>query len=156
MTIRPATIEDISFIKQHLIDSWVEHAKHEPDLLDIEAMKKSSVEEYYEAALKSSDCYVLVAEVDGKIAGTVRADVEEISKFFKNNTILYIDDVCVAPEFRRQGIAEALLAEVEQIAQKRGIHRLQGRVYTFNKPIQQLLRKAGLRAPYATWDKVLK
>lgn len=156
MKIRSATLEDIGFIKQHLTDSWVEHAKHEPDLLEEESMKIADVEGYYRAALRSPDSFVFVAEVDGHIAGTIRADIQDIPKFFKHNKILYIDDVCVAPEYRKAGVAKALLLEVEALAKKRKIRRLQARVYAFNTPAQKLFEKAGYRAPHATWDKLLK
>lgn len=156
MKIRPATINDITFIKQCLIDSWVEHAKNEPDLLDEERMRQANIEQYYRDSLQSDKSFVLIAEVDGNVAGTIRADIQNIPGFFKHNTILYIDDVCVAPEYRQHGVAQELLQAVEAIAKQHNIRRLQGRVYEFNKSAQRLFQKMGYRAPHATWDKVLK
>jgi len=156
VTIRRGTAEDIPAIKVCLIDSWVEHARHEPNLLDEERMRASNVEAYYEAALSDPNAHVLVAERDGQFAGFIRADVQEIPNFFKHNRILFLDDVCVVPEYRHQGIARSLLQEIESVARELSIQRLQGRVYAFNTPAQHLLREMGYTSPHATWDKVLE
>lgn len=156
MKIRKGNLKDILHIKRCLVDSWVEHAKQVPDLLDENRMRNSDVEAYYEKCLKSNNCLVLIAEVDGKFSGFQRADVQEISKFFKHSKILYLDDVYVLPEFRKMGIARALVLEVEKIARKRGIKRLQSRIYTFNKPAQNLLKSLGYTMPHSTWDKTLE
>lgn len=47
IAVREGTREDLPFIKSALIDSWVEHAKNEPDLLDEERMKQSDIKSYY-------------------------------------------------------------------------------------------------------------
>ncbi len=156
LNIRRGTPEDIPRIKQSLIDSWIEHAKNEPELLDEERMKASNVEGYYKAAFDNPNCHILVAEQDGNFAGFIRADIQEIHNFFKHNRILYLDDVYVLPEYRKRGVARFLLTEVETIAREAGIRRLQGRVYTFNKPIQSLLRELGYHSPHAIWDKALE
>jgi hypothetical protein len=43
VTIQAACPEDVSKIKECLIDSWVEHAKAEPGLLDEQRMRESKV-----------------------------------------------------------------------------------------------------------------
>lgn len=154
--IRKGTPKDIPQIEACLIDSWVEHAIHEPELLDKERMEKSDIDGYYKKAFENSKTsFVIVAEVDGKFVGFQRADIQEIPAFFKDNRILYLDDLCVLPEFRRMGIATLLIKEAEKIANQNKIKRLQGRVYTFNKPVQKLLTGLGYRSPHATWDKVI-
>lgn len=153
--IRRGKQEDILAIRPYLMDSWVTHARHEPKLLDEKRMRKSDIAGYYKAALKNKDCNFLVAEVNGEIAGFIRADVQKIASFFKDNEILYIDDVYVVKKFRRCGIARSLIFVVENIAKRKNIKRLQARVYTFNKPMQKLLGSMGYSAPHATWDKVL-
>jgi len=155
INIRQGTPEDIPQIKACLIDSWVEHARNEPELLDEERMRASDVEGYYRAAFDNPNSHILVAERDGHFAGFIRADVQEIPNFFRHNRILYLDDVCVLPDDRKQGVARSLLQEVEKVAKEAGIQRLQGRIYTFNKPMQSLLLELGYSSPHATWDKVL-
>lgn len=143
-------------IKECLIASWVEHAKEEPELLDEERMRNSKVEEYYFPAIQSVDSIILVAECDDVFAGFIRANIESISSFFKKNKILFIDDVCVVSKFRKIGVAQKLLVEIEARAKAKNIHRLQGRVYAFNEAGQRLFSKMGYRSPHATWDKLLE
>lgn len=156
VTIRGAKPEDIPMIKKCLIDSWVEHAKAVPELLDGERMRASKVEEYYQKCFDEPDkCFVFIAESESRFAGFIRADIQEIPSFFKYPTIMYMDDTYVLPEYRRKGIAKSLIQKVEDLARDKGIKRLQGRVYTFNKPTQKLLESMGYTSPHATWDKVL-
>jgi len=157
VTIRKGQPKDIPLIKQCLIDSWVEHAKQEPGLLDEERMKASDVEGYYRECFDEPDKHFLfVAEADGKFAGFIRADIKEIPPFFKHPKILYLDDTYVLPEFRRKGIARSLLQRAEELAKEKGIKRLQARVYSFNVEIQKLLESMGYHTPHATWDKAIE
>lgn len=154
--IRKGTIKDIPKIKECLIDSWINHAKNVPHLLDEERMKKSDIEGYYKKALlNSKNSFILIAEIDGEFAGFQRADIQEIPDFFKNNKILYLDDGYVLPKYRRKGVSTFLIREVEKIAKRNKIKRLQARVYSFNKPIQKLLTELGWSIPHSTWDKVI-
>jgi len=154
--IRKGIIKDILKIKECLIASWVDHARHVPELLDEERMKESDIEGYYKEAFENSkNSFVIVAEVDGKFAGFQRADIQKIPDFFKHSKILYLDDAYVLSKFRKKGIATLLIKEAEKIAKKNKIKSLQGRVYTYNKPIQNLLTKLGYTFPYSTWNKVI-
>jgi len=148
--IRRGNEKDILVIKPYLIESWVMHARHEPKLLDEKRMRESDIEKYYKDALKNKNSSFLIAEVNGEIAGFIRADVQKIPSFFKENKILYIDDVYVARKFRRRGIARSLVFVVENMAKRKNIKRLQARVYTFNKPMQNLLKSMGYTLPHAT------
>ena len=154
VNIREATSKDIPTIKECLIDSWTTHAKNVPDLLDEGRMRNSKVEEYYKKALKKPDAsFIFIAEVEGEFAGFIRADVQEIASFFKYPRILFIDDVYVLEKFRRKGVANLLIKNVEKIAKEKGIKRIQARVYSFNEPTKKLLESSGYSSPYATWDK---
>lgn len=154
--IRPGRRDDIAQIKQCLVDSWVDHAKKEPDLLDEERMRNSNIEKYYQKCFENDQCHVLVAESDGQFAGFIRGDVQEIPNFFKDNKILYLDDTYVLPQYRRQNIARTLIQEMENLAKQKGIRRIQSRVYTYNKPVQSLLNSMNYNMPHSTWDKILK
>lgn len=118
-------------------------------------MKQSDVENYYSKAFKSKDSIVLVAEVDGQRAGFIRANIKQIPDFFKHNKILYLDDTYVVDEFRRRGVARTLTQKIEEIAKRRGIKRIQSRIYAYNLPMQTLRKSMGYHSPHATWDKLL-
>lgn len=155
ITIRKGDLEDIENIKKCLIVSWVNHAKKSPSLMSVERMKKSDIDGYYKKAFSNPNSYTLVAEVDNNFAGFIRADIKEIELFFKDNKIIYLDDTFVLPKYRKMGIAKKLLNEVEEIAKKKKIKRLQARVYTFNKITQKMLKKLNFTMPYSTWDKII-
>jgi ribosomal protein S18 acetylase RimI-like enzyme len=104
-------------------------------------------ESYYKNALRDKNCSFLVAEVDGQIAGFIRADIQRAAGFSRDNKILYINDLYVVKAFRRQGIAQALVTEAEKIAKAKHIKRVQTKLYTFNKPMRDLLRSMGYTVP---------
>lgn len=153
--VRSATVEDIPAIKKLLLDSWMEHARHEPTLLDEDRMRQSDVEAYYNKALENTDVFVFVAENNNRVIGVVRGDIQTIPSFFRHNRILFLDDIAVDANFRHRGVAHALAAQLEGVAKQHNIHRLQGRVYTFNIPAQKFLQKLGFTMPHSTWDKVI-
>ncbi len=156
IVIRKAVPEDLPAIKAGLIDSWTEHARKEPDLLDEEDMRNVNVESYYKDAFESDESIILVAEDGNNFAGIIRADISEIPHFYKHNKILYLDDVYVSPKYRGHGIVGKLISEVETFAKERGINRIQARVYTYNSAMQKALTRAGYHAPHSTWDKVIQ
>lgn len=55
----------------------------------------------------------------------------------------YITNVCVAPEFRRRGAAEALLAEMRRRAEAMGLSFLTLEVRVSNAPARALYEKLG-------------
>lgn len=156
MVIRKATLEDIPFIKECLIDSWVEHARNNPSLMIEARMRQSKVEEYYSYVINNDKGYVLIAETDDKKVGLIRAYETKLADFFKDPQILYVDDVYVLKEYRRQGIARVLYMEIEKLAKEKGIKRIDGRIYTYNKPMQKLLENMNYHMPYSTWVKILE
>ena len=155
MAIRRASLNDITFIKECLIDSWVEHAKNHPELMTEERMRNSKVEDYYSDAIKNNKGFTFIVETEGKKTGLVRVYQDKVANFFKDPDILYIDDIYVVKKFRRKGVAKLLLKEVEKIAKQLGIKRIDARVYTFNKPTQKLLESMGFKPPHSTWTKII-
>ncbi|MCX7121633.1 MAG: GNAT family N-acetyltransferase [Gammaproteobacteria bacterium] len=67
---------------------------------------------------------LLVVKVDNKFSGYVTIKWNsEYSKFNEQN-IPEISDLNVLPEYRKQGIATALIKECEIIAKNKGIHEI--------------------------------
>ncbi|QSJ18705.1 GNAT family N-acetyltransferase [Nostoc sp. UHCC 0702] len=56
---------------------------------------------------------------------------------------IYLEDVFVLPEYRRQGIGKALLKKVAQIAVERNCGRLEWSVLDWNEPAQAFYRSMG-------------
>lgn len=89
--------------------------------------------------------YVGVATVSGDVAGYVLA--REVARprnlFSEAFHILEIDQLCVAPAFRRRGLASALLDHLRRVAMGRGASQLTVGLWFFNDAAHALYRKHG-------------
>jgi GNAT superfamily N-acetyltransferase len=56
---------------------------------------------------------------------------------------IYLEDLFVLPEYRRQGIGKALLSKLAQIAVERNCGRLEWSVLDWNEPAQKFYRSMG-------------
>lgn len=73
----------------------------------------------------------IVAEIDGKLCGL--ALFFHTYSTFLTQPGLYLEDVFVQPEYRRQGIGKALMTQVAKIAHDRGCGRLEWSVLDWNQ-----------------------
>ena len=83
----------------------------------------------------------IVADSMGKIVG--------FALFFHNYSTfltkpgIYLEDLFVLPDYRRQGIGKALLVKLAQIALERNCGRLEWSVLDWNEPAQKFYRTMG-------------
>jgi GNAT superfamily N-acetyltransferase len=83
----------------------------------------------------------ILAEFEGKAVG--------FALFFHNYSTfltkpgIYLEDIFVLPEYRRQGIGKALLSKVAQIAIERDCGRLEWSVLDWNVSAQAFYRNMG-------------
>ena len=83
----------------------------------------------------------IIAEIDGQAVG--------FAIFFHNYSTfltkpgIYLEDIFVLPEYRRQGIGKALLTKVAQIAVERDCGRLEWSVLDWNVSAQEFYRNLG-------------
>ena len=91
---------------------------------------------------------VLVAEVEGAVAG--------FALFFHNYSTflgrpgIYLEDLFVRPEYRRQGIGTAFFRRLAQIAVERGCGRFEWAVLNWNEPALKFYRSLGA-VPMSDW-----
>lgn len=118
-------------------------------------------ENLLESLAARSDALSLIAYVDGVPAGL--ANCFEGFSTFACKPILNIHDIAVLTEYRRKGVAQALLAEIEVQARQRGCCKLTLEVLEGNKTAQQVYVTFGFGA-YALdpevgaaffWQKIL-
>ncbi|MFN3805648.1 GNAT family N-acetyltransferase [Asticcacaulis sp.] len=83
----------------------------------------------------------LLAFADGQPAGLLNAFAGFST--FAARPLLNIHDVVVAPAFRGQGLARALMAEAETVARERGCVKLTLEVLEGNATAQRLYRSLG-------------
>ena len=83
----------------------------------------------------------ILAELEGKAVG--------FALFFHNYSTfltkpgIYLEDIFVSPEYRRQGIGKALLTRVAQIAVERDCGRVEWSVLDWNVSAQTFYRNMG-------------
>lgn len=91
--------------------------------------------------LKKEGFFVYAALIEKKFVGWIHSIyVPKIGKW--TTGIMYIDELWVSSDFRRKGIATALIKKVIEIKDELGIDCI--RVYTDNKAAKNLYEKCGL------------
>jgi GNAT superfamily N-acetyltransferase len=132
--VRPATIEDISVLFQ-LIQALAESEKLSHEVTgNAETLKQH---------LFGSPSYAeaILAEIEGKAVG--------FALFFNNYSTfltqpgMYLEDLFVLPEYRRQGMGKALITYLAELAVSRGYGRLEWSVLEWNQPAINLYQKIG-------------
>ena len=116
MTIRAATNADISALLQLLELLFALEADFSFD----ETKARRGLEMMLENAEIRT---VLVAEIDGKVAGMCSAQLLVSTAMGAHSA--WIEDVVLKPEFRGRGLMAQLLGELEKWAVSRGAARLQ-------------------------------
>jgi aminoglycoside 3-N-acetyltransferase I len=105
----------------------------------------------YLTRLLASDTFIAVAalaadQMVGGLAGYV------LPKFEQERSEFYIYDLAVAEQFRRQGIATALINTIRRIAQQRGIHVIYVQADYGDDPAVALYTKLGAREDVMHYD----
>jgi GNAT superfamily N-acetyltransferase len=83
----------------------------------------------------------VIAEWDGQVAGY--AVFFEFYSTFQGRAGLFLDDLYVRPQFRKQGIGKALLAHVAGIAWREEYFCMRWEVLDWNTPAIEFYRKMG-------------
>jgi GNAT superfamily N-acetyltransferase len=97
----------------------------------------------FEHIINSNDLgVVLVAENKGKLVGYAYACYEWRAEFAGET--MDIVALFVNPQWRSKGVGRNLIAELLQIARRRGIHRVTAEVHPGNSAIERTLESSGL------------
>jgi aminoglycoside 3-N-acetyltransferase I len=105
----------------------------------------------YLARLLGNDTFlVLVALVEGQVVGGLTA--YELRKYEQERTEIYIYDLAVAEPHRRQGIATALIRELQRIGARRGAYVIFVQADHGDDPAITLYSKLGIREDVLHFD----
>jgi GNAT superfamily N-acetyltransferase len=85
--------------------------------------------------------YCLIAEFDGTPAGC--ALWHRSFSSFRGREVMYLEDVSVLPEFRRRGIARALMRAVAKEAVERGVPSVAWMMMDWNDGARKLYGEIG-------------
>ena len=105
----------------------------------------------YLQQLLGSDAFIALAAVqNGEVVGGLAA--YELKKFEQPRSEMYIYDLAVAEGFRRQGIATALIHELQRIAAARGAYVIFVQADYGDDPAIALYAKLGAREDVLHFD----
>ena len=103
------------------------------------------------ARLLADDKFIaLVARLDGQMAGALAG--YELVKFEAERSEIYIYDLAVREEFRRRGVATALIEHLKAIARDKGAWVLFVQADPPDKPAVALYDKLGAREEVLHFD----
>lgn len=146
MKIRTATVSDVPglvALNQSVQDM---HAKAFPERFRRDTPKEI-VEQAFGAMIQAPSSYWLVAVEDQPIAFLNSEFRErEESWCLVPHRLCYLAGIVVAPQFRRRGIARALLDELNKEAVARGVTSIELDVWTFNEQAKLAFTSLGFRS----------
>ncbi|MFA5025207.1 MAG: GNAT family N-acetyltransferase [Candidatus Shapirobacteria bacterium] len=157
MFIRKGTINDIPKIRDFLLDSWINHSNNESQFINPKTFENTNLKNYLKNCFNHSyKSYLFIAEDKEEIIGLIKLNVEMIESFYYQNRILYIDDIYVSKNYRKQGVAKKLIESAEKIAKKRSLKWLKAKIYQFNEAAQNTFTSSGFKPLYSEYFKILK
>ncbi len=118
---------------------------------DVETYTASPPSDAYLQRLLSSDDFIaLVAMKNGSVVGGIAA--YELQKFEQERSEIYIYDLAVAEAHRREGIAAALIQELQKIAAARSAYVIFVQADIGDEPAIALYTKLGVREEVLHFD----
>lgn len=134
LTIRPAKIKDASLLAGMILElAEYERLAHEAGVT-----AESIARDGFGPQPKFR---AVIAELDGKAAGY--AVFFEFYSTFQGRAGLFLDDIFVRPEFRKQGVGQALLAHVARIAWDENYFCMRWEVLDWNTPAIDFYKRLG-------------
>ena len=144
MEIRFATAADVTGILELLRQVGQVHHAGRPDLFRAGAQKYSASGVL--ALLNNSHTPIFVAAEEGEVKGYCFCQIKEVSQdpVMTDRVELYIDDLCVRENCRRQGIATALFEAVKGYARGRRCDEITLNVWACNREALAFYQKLGM------------
>ena len=104
------------------------------------------VERVFGAMIDAPSSYWLVAE-DERPIGFLSAEFHQRDQSWclVSHRVCYLAGIFVARDFRRRGVARALLAELKREADSRGVDWIELDVWAFNEAARQVFTKLGFQ-----------
>lgn len=121
------------------------------EFADVPAYSSRQPDDGYLEKLLGSDTFIAIAAVDGdQVVGALAGYV--LPKFEQARSEFYIYDLAVAGTHRRQGIATAMIQELQRIAAQRGIYVIYVQADYGDEPAIALYTKLGTREDVMHFD----
>jgi len=153
--VRYLTQKDLETLKEDIIEMWSKHQINGKKLISDNSIKESDLKKYFKKSIKGGKDFALIAMVDRQITGIVRIEEEKLEDYYNYKKAYKISDLVIKEDFRRKGVATALLSKVKEIAKEKGVGVLKARVYTFNEPAQQFFIEKDFNQLYGDYFSTL-
>lgn len=135
--IRKLTIDDYEAVKNFISELHKMHVENRPDFY-LENECPITLKEYKSLLKKEKISIAFV--VNNKIAGICLATIKN-----RIEKSIYIDDIFVLSEYRRQGIATKLFEQIKEISKDIGAKRIDLTVWQFNKSAFDFYKSLGMK-----------
>ena len=115
-------------------------------LLRLHAVKSKYISKKYlekfdaHREIKGRNKEILVALVDGDVAGYAYLSIEKSEVFFKFKKYLYLIDIYVDEKYQGGGVGRKLMKEAKKMAKRKGLHMFT-RIFPFSKQMLGLTSK---------------
>jgi len=134
LSIRPATVDDALLLTTLIHElATFEHLEHETIVTEDDMLR--------DGFGSKPKFRALIAEWDGQTAGY--ALFFEFYSTFQGRAGIFLEDIFVRPQFRKQGIGGELLARVAKIAWEEDYFCLRWEVLDWNKSAIDFYKKLG-------------
>ncbi|MDK9772028.1 GNAT family N-acetyltransferase [Vibrio sp. B181a] len=140
--IKPALFDDLEQLNDLMFELHDEHHIQSPEFFKTaeEIEQEKSIARY----LDNPECLVYVARVGDEIIGFVSGHFcELISTVSKPVMMGSVDELYVLPEYRKQGIAKALIEKIEATFVDYGVQQMFVEVWDFNQTAISLYENQG-------------
>lgn len=149
--IRPGASRDV----ESVADLWEELMRFHVDLdtrFRTSTDARISMIRYLNGTvLRSRDYTLLVAEVDGCVAGFLIGRLEYGGGVYADPDFGYITDACVGSQYRRLGLARALFVEMKAWFQSRNLTNIRVSVAVANPVSKAFWKEMGFRPFMERW-----
>lgn len=135
--IRNLTINDYEAVKNIISELHKIHVENRPDFYSENDCPITLKE--YKSLLKKEKISIAFV-VNNKIAGICLATIKN-----RIEKSIYIDDIFVLSEYRRQGIATKLFEQIKEISKDIGAKRIDLTVWQFNKSAFDFYKSLGMK-----------
>jgi aminoglycoside 3-N-acetyltransferase I len=141
LTFRQAELGDLKNLLLVFAEAFEDHESYQSAVPS---------DEYLNELLERDDFIPLVAIADGKVVGGLAAYV--LRKFEKERSEVYIYDLAVLEEYRRQHIATGLINKLREIAKEIGAYVIYVQADHGDDPAIKLYESLGIREDVLHFD----
>ncbi len=142
MTIRKMTLKDYPVVSGMMEALHRLHVENRPDLFT-QAMCQN-FQEKYEEMIQDDTCILLLAEENGLPLGFCILYIQEPRGIMLQKSA-HMDDLFVAENARRKGVAKKLYREAQLRARAAGAAHMTLKVWAFNEPAIAFYRSMGMK-----------